>query len=136
MFSQPLPAIAATDTGPDAIGQLNSVTLTGAQIAAALQLLALMPAGQQENPRAQAMVLQAYALDAGFADEAIAGAALHARVTALAKWTAADDPLRQSDPGALIEATARHPLVETEAGIGFEGAAFQEMILFIEELPW
>lgn len=82
------------------------------------------------------MVLQAYALDARFADEAIAGAALHARVTALAKWTAVHDPLRQSDPRAVFEATARHPLVETDGGIGFEGSSFQEMVLFIEELPW
>ncbi|WHU04396.1 hypothetical protein [Sphingomonas sp. NIBR02145] len=81
-------------------------------------------------------MLQPYARDAGFADDALAGAALHARVTALAKWTAAHDPLRQSDAEAIVEAAARHPLVEGEAGIGFEAPAFQEMILFIEELPW
>jgi hypothetical protein len=136
MFSQPAPAIAAIDTGSSVIGQLNSVALTGAQIAAALEVLALLPVAQRENSHAQAMVLRAYALDAGFMDQAVAGSALHARVTALAKWTAAHDPLRQSDPQAVIEAAARHPLVEAGGGIGFEGAAFQEMILFIEELPW
>jgi hypothetical protein len=136
MFNQATAAIGAIDTTPSATGQLNSVALTSAQIAAALQVIALLPEGQRVDPRAQAMVLQAYALDAGFTDEAIAGAALHARVTALAKWTAAHDPLRQSDPSAVFEATARHPLVETDDGIGFEGSSFQEMVLFIEELPW
>lgn len=136
MFSQSSPAIAKIDSSSAATRQLNAVALTGHQIAAALQVLALLPAEQRDDPRAQAIVLQAYTLDAGFADEVTAAAALHARVTALARWTAAHDPLRQSEPEAVIEATARQPLVETDGGIGFEGAAFQEMVLFIEDLPW
>ncbi|MET0245682.1 MAG: hypothetical protein ABW182_02945, partial [Sphingomonas sp.] len=61
---------------------------------------------------------------------------LHARVAALTKWTEAHDPLRQSDAEAVVEAAARQPLVETAAGVGFEAPALQELILFIEELPW
>lgn len=136
MFSQTSPVTAPVQSASAATAQLNSVALTGAQIAAALQILAGLPEPQRDDPLAQAVALQTYALDTGFSDVAIAGAALHARVTALAKWTALHDPLRQSDPEAAIEATARHPLVEADGGIGFEGAAFQEMILFIEELPW
>jgi hypothetical protein len=135
MFSQISPVPAATSSG-SATERLNTVPLVGGQIAAALEVLALLPAAHRQDPRSQAAVLQAYARDAGFADDALAGAVLHARVTALAKWTAAHDPLRQSDPEAIVEAAARHPLVESEAGIGFEAPAFQEMILFIEELPW
>lgn len=135
MFSQPSPAPAAT-TVASATARLNAVPLSGAQVAAALEVLALLPAKHREDPRSQAAVLQAYARDVGLAEDALAGAALHARVTALAKWTAAHDPLRQSNAEAVIEAAARHPLVETDGGIGFEAPAFQEMILFIEELPW
>ena len=134
MFSQSSPVSAVAAPGC-AVDRLNAVALGGAQIAAALEVLSLLPAAHREDPRSQAAVLQAYARDAGFTDS-LAGAALHARVTALAKWTSAYDPLRQSDAAAVTEAAARHPLVETEAGIGFEAPAFQEMILFIEELPW
>lgn len=136
MFSQPSPLPAASASPGGAIDRLNGIPLSGAQLAAALEILAMLPAGHRDDPRAQAMVLQAYARDASFADDVLAGAALHARVTALARWTAAHDPNRQSDPKAALEASARQPLVETDAGVGFEGAAFQEMILFIEELPW
>jgi hypothetical protein len=135
MFSQSSPVPAATASG-SATDRLNAVPLSGAQVAAALEVLALLPAAHRDDPRSQALVLQAYVRDAGFAEDTFAGAALHARVTALAKWTAGHDPLRQSDAAAVIEAAARHPLVETEAGIGFEAPAFQEMILFMEELPW
>lgn len=134
MFSQPKP-IPAAIAPASATDRLNAVPFSGVQVAAALEVLAMLPPTHRDDPRSQAAVLQAYARDAGFAEDALAGAALHARVTALAKWTAAHDPLRQSDAEAVIEA-ARHPLVETEAGVGFEAPAFQEMILFIEELPW
>lgn len=135
MFSQPspVPAVTASSSATD---RLNAVSLSGAQIAAALEVLALLPPMHRDDPRSQAAVLQAYAHDAGFAEDTLAGAALHARIAALAKWTAAHDPLRQSNAEAVVEAAARHPLVETEAGIAFEAPAFQEMILFIEELPW
>ena len=136
MFSQPSPVSAATAAAGRAIDRLNAVPLSGAQIAAALQVLALLPTAHRDDPRSQAAVLQAYARDAGLTDDASAGAALHARVASLTKWTAANDPLRQSNAEAVMEAAARHPLVETEAGIGFEAPAFQEMILFIAELPW
>lgn len=136
MFSQASQVPAAAAPAGSAVDILNAVPLAGAQLSAALEILARLPAAHCSDPRSQAMVLQAYARDARFADNALAGAALHARVTALAKWTSAHDPLRQSDPVAVMEAAARHPLVETDTGIGFEGAAFQEMVLFIEELPW
>ncbi|MDP5280085.1 hypothetical protein Q9Q95_14230 [Sphingomonas sp. DG1-23] len=136
MFADVPITVPATGDAVSPTDRLNAIILAGPQLAAALEVLAMLPAGRRADPYAQAEVLQAYARDARFADDVVAGAALHARVTALAKWTAAHDPLRQSGPEAVLEAAARHPLVETEAGIGFEGAAFQEMVLFVEELPW
>lgn len=136
MLPHPSTAPAAAAPTPSAIDRLNAVVLSGQQLAAALAILALLPASHQHDPHAQAQALQAYAADTCFADDALAGAALHARVTALAKWTAAHDPARQSDPQAVLEAAARHPLIDTGTGIGFEAAVFQEMVLFLEELPW
>lgn len=77
---------------------------------------------------------QTYTAEAGF-EEAFASAALHARVTALAKWTAAHDPDRQSDARSALKAAARFPPFET-AGTGFEPGGFQELILFIDDLRW
>lgn len=43
---------------------------------------------------------------------------------------------RQSDAESVIEAASRFPLSESDDGVIFEPGGFQEMILFIEELPW
>ncbi|AUW57438.1 hypothetical protein C1T17_04295 [Sphingobium sp. SCG-1] len=99
--------------------RINAVPISGPLLEAALKILAALPAHLYARPVAQALALQAYAREAGFEDEA-ASAALHARVTALAKWTGAHDPGRQSDPGSVVEAAARFSLAETEAGIGFK----------------
>lgn len=114
---------------------LNAVPVSAAQLEAALEVLAALPAHLRARPHAQAPALQAYAREAGFKEES-ASAALHARVTALAKWTAAHDPERQSDPRSVLEAAARFPLSEADTGIGFEPGGFQEFILFIDDLPW
>jgi len=137
MLSPPLSTQAEPKHGMLAgLDTLNAVRLGCAQIAAALEAIALLPAGYRDNPHAQAEILQAYVRDARLGDVAVTAATLHARLTALAKWTAAHDPERQSDPEAVMEAAAQAPLVETGHGIGFEAAAFQEMVLFIEALPW
>jgi len=114
---------------------LNAVPVSVAQLEAALEVLVALPAHLRARPHAQALALQAYAREAGFEEDA-ASAALHARVTALAKWTAAHDPERQSDPRSVLEAAARFPLSEADTGIGFEPGGFQELILFIDDLPW
>ncbi|MBC9030792.1 hypothetical protein IAG41_00150 [Sphingomonas sp. JC676] len=136
MFFQASPKPARRTSTSTAIEALNAPLFTGAQIAAALEVLAMLPEAHRDNPHAQAAVLQAYARDAGLRDETISAVALHARVTALAKWTAAHDPQRQSDPEAVLEAAARHSLSESGSGVAFEPTGFQELILFIEELPW
>lgn len=126
-------AASPSDATMSATDLLNAVPVSPAQIEAALEVLAALPAHLRARPHAQA--LQAYAREAGFEEDA-ASAALHARVTALAKWTAAHDPERQSDVRSVLEAAARFPLSDTEAGIGFEAGGFQELILFIDDLPF
>lgn len=134
MLSQAIQPEAATPL--DVPGALNAVAFAAAHIQGGLEALAMLPPRAQEDPRAQALQLQAYVREASLPDEVMVSAALHARITALAKWTAAHDPARQSDAEAVIAATARYPLSEMANGIGFEPSGFQEMILFIEELPW
>jgi hypothetical protein len=129
------PAAVDRDRDMSATDRLNAVPVSGPQLEAALEILAALPAHLRAQPAAQALALQAYAREAGFEEDA-ASAALHARVTALAKWTAAHDPERQSDARSVLEAAARFPLGETEEGIGFEPGGFQELILFIDDLPW
>lgn len=129
------PAAMARDLEVDTAGLLNAVSISGLQLEAALEVLAALPAHLRSRPGAQALALQAYAKEAGFED-ADASAVLHARVTALAKWTAVHDPERQSDPRSVLEAATRFPLSEAGAGIVFEPGGFQELILFIDDLPW
>lgn len=115
---------------------LNGIIVTPGEIEAALRILSLLPQGAQCEPAAQAAALQAYVQDAGGGDAVLRAAALHARLTALGKWTAACDPQHQSETNAVFEAAARFPLHDCDTGVGFDAAGFQEMVLFIEELPW
>lgn len=136
MFAQ---AIQPEDGAPapeDALERLNRVVFTPAQIEGALEMQFLLPAQRQRDPRLQALALQAYASDSGLEDDFATAAALHARIAALAKWTASHDPHRQSDAQSVVCAAAQFPLSELADGVGFEPTGFQEMILFIEELPW
>ena len=80
----------------------------------------------------QALAVQVLSTEEAFSED-YASAALHARV--VARWAALHDPGRQPDAEAVIEAAARLSLSESEDGVRFEPAGFQEMILFIENLP-
>lgn len=79
------------------VDRLNAVPVSGPQLEAALEVLAALPAHLRARATAQAMALQAYAREAGF-DADDAAAALHARVTALTKWTAAHYPSASPTP--------------------------------------
>jgi hypothetical protein len=132
MFSQSIavpaaPARSATD-------RLNAISISAFQLQRALEVLSGLPAHLRGSPDAQALALQVYADDENSDENA--SAALHARVTALAKWTTAHDPRRRSDAQAVMEAAARFSLSEGEAGICFEPGGFEELVLFIEDLPW
>lgn len=129
------PQIADATPMASAMERLNGVKVSAAQLQIALERLSSLPAHLRNRLPAQAMALQALAAEEAFAEDH-ASAALHARIVALAKWTALHDPERQSDAEAVVEAAARLPLSEGEGGVYFEPNGFQEMILFIEELPW
>jgi hypothetical protein len=116
--------------------RLNAVAVSAAQIEAALRVISTLPPADVRNPFVQAAALQEYARACTPGCDLLFATALHARVTALAKSPAASDPGRQSDAESVLEATARFPLSELPEGIGFEPCGFQEMILFIKELPW
>jgi hypothetical protein len=136
MFMQTVRPPGPKPLGADRLASLNAVTLSSAEIATALQVAALLPQAAQREPISQAEALQTHVAEAGRGGAPAASAALHARLTALAKWTGTHDPGRQSDPEAVIAAAAQFPLSDLDTGVGFEPAGFQEMILFIEELPW
>ncbi|WP_150125562.1 hypothetical protein [Sphingomonas sp. LM7] len=129
------PQIADATPIASAMERLNGVKVSAAQLQTALERLSSLPAHLRNKAPAQALALQALAAEEAFAED-YGSAALHARIVALAKWTALHDPERQSDAEAVIEAAARFPLSESEDGVRFEPGGFQEMILFIEELPW
>jgi hypothetical protein len=119
-----------------ALASLNTVAIRPVDIEAAMQLLDTIAATDRNNPQIHAAVLRRFMRDTGFADEAIASAALHAIIIAISNWIEAHDPRRDSDAKAVFEAAARFPLSDLPGGIGFDAAGFQEMVLFLEELPW
>lgn len=129
------PQLAEATPIASAMARLNAVTLSAAQLQGALECVASLPGHLRDHPTAQALALQAFAQDEALADDD-AAAALHARIAALGRWTAVHDPERQSDAEAVIDAASRFPLSESDDGVIFEPGGFQEMILFIEELPW
>ena len=129
------PQIADATPISSAMERLNGVKISAAQIQTALERLSSLPAHLRDKPPAQALALQALVTEEALPED-YASAALHARVVALAKWAALCDPNRQSDAEAVIEAASRFPLSESDDGVIFEPGGFQEMILFIEELPW
>jgi len=117
---------------PDA---LNTVAISAAHLEAVMKVFAAMPESRRDSPN-RSRALRQFARDAGFADEERVSAALHARITALSNWIERHDPHGQSDTQTVYEAAARFPLSALPGGFGFEPAGFQEMVLFIEDLPW
>lgn len=113
--AQSAPDLVVRTRGRD-VERLNAVRISIEQIAAALDVNGIGVIASANDP--------------------VAAAALDARIAALARWRAAYDPREQSNREALLEAAARFPLSEQEDGLGFEPAGFQELALFIEELPW
>jgi len=99
------------------IEQINAVKFTSRQIEAAWANQAKGAAGRSRGRDVTAL-------------------ALAARTEALAVWTAKHDPRREWDAEAVLAAAAQFPIAMTADGYAFDAAGFQEMILFVEELPW
>jgi hypothetical protein len=134
--------LLASQTAPhriihgDYMARLNQVVLTAAQIEAAGEALALLPSHHRDQVGLEPAALEGYAKDAVPGDPGNAAAALFARLTALAHWQAAHDAHHDVEARILFEATARMPLTDCDGRMGFDPAGFQELMLFIEELPW
>ncbi|MBT2189405.1 hypothetical protein [Sphingobium nicotianae] len=136
MNSEAISAGGAIEEGSAVLDSLNLAKFSAPQIDTALRLVEQLSAPERGDPVSCRSALQAYARGAGFDDAILAAEALRVRVAALAKWRAGHDPLRQSNAQSVVEAAAVSRLSELADGIGFEPAAFQEFILFIEEIPW
>jgi hypothetical protein len=119
MLSKVVRADRGTGRDDCQIDRFNAVLVSAAQVAAEMETLCAdndAPADILASPDV--------------------AAAIHARALALVNWRAAHDPHGESNDEALLEAAARFPLTEQAGEPGFEAAGFQELALFIEELPW
>jgi hypothetical protein len=136
VYSQAIRADWPVDEITAALDTLNVTKFSAPQLESALRLVGQLPIPAQGDPIARGEALEAYVRGAGFDDVVLASETLAARVTALTRWRADHDPLQQSNAQSVLEAAAVSRLSRVEDGIGFEPAAFQELILFIEEIPW
>lgn len=138
-------ASAEIETEPDLVdlfapegfvSSLNSVHITGAQMRAAINTIAAIPVRSEADIAEHGRLLAAFASDHGFEPAAYAGMALHARAIAMDRWCNLHDPFGETDADAFYEAGARAKLTRTNEGLGFDPAAFAELIQFITELPY
>ena len=119
-----------------AIAAINSVTLTGPQLRAAIERIQHIPVRCEGDMIRHAQLLSAFAEEYGFKPEFYAGPALHARAMALDRWCHRYDPCGLADKDAFFEAGARAPLIDTPEGASFEPIAFGQLIEFLEEMPF
>lgn len=138
-------ALAEIDAEPDLVdlfapegfvSSLNSVHVTGTQMQAAVETIAAIMVRSEADIAEHGRLLAAFAADYGFEPSAYAGMALHARAIAMDRWCNLHDPLGQTDADAFYEAGARANLIRTDEGLGFDPAAFAELIQFITEIPY
>lgn len=59
-----------------------------------------------------------------------------ARLQALERWVAENDPDRVIDRAHLLDAAALATLTDSGDGVGFDAAHFGELVEFVAELPW
>ena len=118
------------------VSSLNSVHITGAQMQAAVETIAAIAVRSEADIAEHGRLLAAFAADYGFEPAAYAGMALHARAIAMDRWCNLHDPFGQTDSDAFYEAGARAKLIRTDEGLGFDPAAFAELVQFITEIPY
>jgi len=126
----------AEDGGPTTAGEgersaLNTVAVTVGDLAAARSALGGLARELRWESVARRDALTTL-LDA----EAIKAAAIDARLVALRKWQDLHDPERHLVEDHVVDAAAIATLVETDHGLGFDDAAFGELVEFIAALPW
>ncbi|WP_137787790.1 hypothetical protein [Sphingomonas sp. 3P27F8] len=126
----------AEDGVPTAAGDgersaLNAVGVTVGDLAAARRAL-----GNLAHELRWDGVARRDALTTHLDVEAIKAAAIDARLVALRKWQDLHDPERHLAEDHVMDAAAIAPLVDTDHGLGFDDAAFGELVEFIGSLPW
>jgi hypothetical protein len=115
---------------------LSAVRFTAAQMRTAVAALQHRPMQSEADVVEHATILADFVQDQRIEPLDVAGIALHARIVAMNRWCAGHDPYGQSNVDAFFVASARAPLVQTEAGRGFEPVAFAELIETIAEMPF
>jgi hypothetical protein len=118
------------------VASLNSVHITGAQMRAAVDTIAAIPVQSDADIAEHGRLLALFASDYGFEPAPYAGMALHARAIAMDRWCHLHDPFGKTDADAFYEAGARAKLVRTGEGLGFDPAAFAELVQFVAEIPY
>ncbi|MGL3822803.1 hypothetical protein [Sphingopyxis sp. R3-92] len=108
------------------LAAVNAVHVTGAHLARAIETIRHIQVRSLSDIAEHGRLLEHFAHEQGLGDHG--GAALHARVIALDRWAQAFDPLGESDISGFYAAGGSAPLVETEAGLGFEPAGFAQQV--------
>jgi hypothetical protein len=120
----------------DLLAALNAHCFTAAQMRAAVDAIKHVQIRGPADIREHARLLCAFAARQGLGESDQMIESLHGRIVAMDRWCGLHDPHGQSDVDAFFEAAGRQPLVATDAGLGFDAAAFRELIDFIVEMPF
>jgi hypothetical protein len=115
---------------------LSAVRFSAEQMRTAVAALQYRPVESEADVVEHAAILVDFVRDRGIEPLDVAGIALYARIVAMDRWCARQDPHGQTDVDAFFEASARAPLVQTKAGRGFEPVGFAELIETIAEMPF
>ena len=105
---------------------VNAVHITGAHLARAIGTIRHIQVRCPSDIAEHGRILDAFAREHGMGE--YGGAALHARAIALDRWAQEFDPFGESDINGFYAAGGSAPLVETDAGLGFEPAGFAEQV--------
>lgn len=124
---------SAFDSAIEAIG---AVAIRAGQIERALALAAMLPPYAQDGGFARVAALGTFAAEEGIRPEAIAGAALQARLVALERFVTDHDPERRLAIRDLATAAAVARLVTTGTGPAFEPVGFAELVAFSADMPF
>lgn len=108
------------------LAAVNAVHITGAHLARAIETIRHIQVRSLSDITEHGRLLERFAHKQGLGDHG--GAALHARVIALDRWAQAFDPFGESNINGFYAAGGSAPLVETEAGLGFEPAEFAQQV--------
>ena len=134
-FDRPIPVDLSDDAQASLIETVNCLAITKDQLAAQMQIIDLVPEAMKVGGQVLARSSIERAEQLGLSDPR-APLALLARTVALRRWREEHDPHARLDNLLVIEAAAIAPVILSGGMPAFEGAALQELIDFINALPW